>query len=93
MKRCSRCKDPKPDEAFYKNDRYRDGLSSCCRECNRTAAIKRNESLGREAQNEYQADYRKRFPEKYRAHKQLQLEREKRARDEAKVQRMQVSTI
>lgn len=33
MKTCRRCKSVKPDEAFGRDKRYRDGLSSWCREC------------------------------------------------------------
>jgi hypothetical protein len=33
MKPCPRCKQEKPSEAFYRNKRKWDGLSSACKDC------------------------------------------------------------
>ncbi len=34
MKRCSCCRELKPESEFQKNTKTKDGLQYCCRECN-----------------------------------------------------------
>ena len=41
MKICSRCNEDKPEELFYKKRGYKDGLSSCCKVCEKTYSAKR----------------------------------------------------
>ena len=37
MKRCNKCRDTKPLDAFYKDKGRSDGLKSCCKECDNAA--------------------------------------------------------
>lgn len=41
-KRCSRCTAWKPEEDFYPSPKQADGLTSCCKRCDRSLRLKRN---------------------------------------------------
>jgi hypothetical protein len=62
-KTCTKCKEEKPFEAFYKNTNYKDGHRSQCKNCQkqqRSNWCKQN----RERSNTYQTNWRKNNPEK-----------------------------
>ncbi len=69
-KRCSRCHQELPLEAFNKNKAKKDGRTYACRDCrNRRIRERRAGSADvRERQNKRQAGYYAKNPEKRRAH-------------------------
>lgn len=60
---------PKSGEAFYKNLRHRDNLSSYCKECTKLKVFKYN-TVYREKRNARQTAWRKNNPEKAKAQRQ-----------------------
>lgn len=44
MKRCYRCKETKPEEAFYKNKAKPDGINTECKSCSRARVDEHNEA-------------------------------------------------
>ena len=67
IKTCSRCKEEKPLDAFSAAKRYRDGLTSACKDCGRLRSLEWR-TVNPEKNRGYQAVYRKAHPEKGRAH-------------------------
>ncbi len=81
MKRCSRCNEEKPNDAFYQNHRYADGLSSRCIACiNEVSRQWRREH--RDVKAAYQRRWRQENPEKQMVQKARELTRERQKRAE-----------
>ncbi len=81
MKHCSRCDEEKPDDAFYQNHRYADGLSSRCIACILEVSRQwRREH--REAKAAYQKRWRQENSGKQAAQKARELARERQKREE-----------
>jgi hypothetical protein len=69
-KRCSRCKEEKSHEFFYKDSRSKDGLQHRCKTCHAILAKRWWEQNGKESyrqQKENQLKWKKRNPERYAA--------------------------
>ena len=82
MKHCNTCKTDKEESEFHKRTASRDGLAAICKTCQRVydkaranhahrveaRAVYAQTEEGRLASNKAKAEYRKRNPEKTRAH-------------------------
>lgn len=60
MKECSKCKTIKSREEFNRSSRSRDGLQSCCRECQ-----KKSQGKWRENNPKYNSEYRQNNKDKF----------------------------
>jgi hypothetical protein len=79
-KMCGTCGELKDSSKFYKRAASGDGLAACCKDCQRVYDIARRDDPDRKAyreamrpkyahkQTEYNTSWRKRNPEKYKAH-------------------------
>lgn len=79
MKKCFKCGESKALDSFYKHPGMADGRVNKCKECNK-ADVKNNRKKniehyrkydrdrGNRQSYEYTAEFRKRFPKKYKAH-------------------------
>ena len=63
MKTCSKCKEQKPLDEFYRNRRTKDGKASWCKECHR-ARSREYGRTHREEVNRNVAIWRSRHPER-----------------------------
>lgn len=82
MKKCFQCKESKPLDQFYSNPSMKDGRVNKCKECT-IAGVKRNreENLeyyraydrrrGNRQPAGYQREYRKKYPNKAKAHRKV----------------------
>lgn len=72
MKTCSYCKEDKPSSEFFKNSKYKDGLSSRCKACQSLASSrsykKKKETIGEENFKELRKTLRKKYVETIRAY-------------------------
>lgn len=78
MKRCSRCKEILPKESFYKDDRHKDGLFSCCKKCYKQYYQNNNKQYYRnnsEKIKERSRQWRKNNPEKAKEYYQNNSEK------------------
>lgn len=67
MKECSKCKEHKTNEDFYKDKRTKDGLKSQCKKCHtKTSITTRNVEKAREANKKYMRRAVAKNPQKYR---------------------------
>lgn len=79
MKKCFKCEQTKALDDFYKHPSMPDGHVNKCKECNKKDSQKNRSSKveyyraydrdrGNRQSNEYLAEYRSKFPKKYKAH-------------------------
>ena len=66
-KHCSKCREEKLSDCFYRNDKIKSGLSSWCKDCTRTASRERQRANPQQYDPEYRRLYHQRNKDKINA--------------------------